>query len=235
MLLETIIETVEADLGDELGVWLSSVLIPRAVRLYSTVSGVEAETTIMTEAGEDEYDLPADCAMVVDVEWWPSGTDLLSGDTVAPAIVDTTTAQGYGYTRPSEFLVDNANRAAITRQLRGTWRQKNTVTLVLDPEPTAGGLAVPVTYLKMHALTGTGANRAYATIPDHHLDVIVLLTKAEYLEARGDRAALKDDFRQGATSVTRGHVPGNIRRQAARLRRRAFALMGQVGALGGAA
>jgi hypothetical protein len=236
MLLLTMASAANSDLGITVDVnWLEQVLIPRAVRQYSLYAGEETEATITTEPGEDEYDLPADCALVTDVLWWPSSSDVLTGDLIAPAIVDTSTSQGYGYTRPSEFLIDNINRAAVTKQLRGHWRQKNTDTLVLDPEPTAGGLAVTVTYLKMHVLTGTGAARAYATIPDHHLDALVLLTKAEYLEAMAERASLKDDFRQGGTQITRAHVPGNAQKQASRLRTKAQALLGVSGAVGGTA
>jgi hypothetical protein len=233
MLLSAITGAVNADLGITIdSTWLEDTLIPWAVRGYSKHAGVEAETTITTVADQDEYDLPADCVLVVNVEWWPSGTDLLIGDVIAPAIVDTTTAQGYGYTRPSEHLIDNINRAAVIDQLRGYWRQKNADTLVLDPEPTAGGSSVTVTYIAEHARTGTGANREYATIPDHHLDVIVLLTKAEYLEALAERSSWKDDYKEGATTITRAHVPGNLRKEASRLRHRAITMIGELGPIG---
>lgn len=236
MLLSAIADAVNADLGVTVTVsWLEETLIPRAVRQYSMWNGVEAETTVTTVADQEEYDLPSDCVLVIDAEWWPSGTDVLTGDTVAPAIVDTKTAQGFGYTRPSEHLIDNINRAAVVNQLRGRWRQKNVTTLVLDPEPTAGGLSVTVEYLKAHAQTGMESERTYTTIPDHHLDALVMLVKAEYLDALAGRAAQKDDFKQGATTLTRGHVAGEESRQARRLRKRAQSLMGMSGAVGGAA
>lgn len=235
MLLSTIVNAVNEDLGTAPDSdWLEDVLIPRAVRLYSEWAGVETDTTITTVADQDEYDLPADCVLVTEVEWWPSSSDVLTGDLVAPAIVDTTQSQGYGYTRPSEFIINNANRAAVTKQQRGFWRQKNMDTLVLSPEPTAGGLSVTVTYQATHARTGSGVSRTYATIPDAHLDAIVLLTEAEYLEARASRASWKDDFRQGASSVERGHVPGNLSRHVARLRQRAQRQLGLSGAVGAA-
>lgn len=236
MLLTTIVNAVNEDMGTTLDSdWLEGILIPRAVRLYSEWAGVETETTVTTVADQEEYDLPADCVLVTEVEWWPSSSDVLTGDLIAPAIVDTTQSQGYGYTRPSEFLIDNANRAAVTRQQRGFWRQKNTDTLVLDPEPTAGGLSVTVTYQAIHERTGTEANRTYATIPDAHLDAIVLLTEAEYLAALASRASWKDDFRQGASSVERGHVPDNLNKRVSKLRSRAMRQLGISGAVGAAA
>ena len=91
-----------------------------------------------------------------------------------------------------------------------------------------------VTYQATHARTGTGASRTYATIPDAHLDAIVLLTEAEYLDALSRRASWKDDYRQGASSVERGHVPENINRQVRMLRQRALGQLGLSGTVGAA-
>ncbi len=187
--------------------------IAAAVRDYGRYQPRRLKTDLTTTADEDEYDLPADCTGVDEVVWYPGGAIVTDADRL------TTFEAPVRGDDPAGRYIDELDNAERERRARGSWETLlSEGKLKLYPTPESDGLTVEVYYLAGHALSGSGATLAYATIPDAHFDAVVKLTAASVLQAQAAARANQFDYKDGLSQVVKGHLPDNLVKMAARLR-----------------
>lgn len=195
-------------------------LIARAVRHYSRYNPYETTTTTTTVADQAEYDMPADCLYIRDVQWlW---------DTTLRVWDITTDYDGEPIkaTMPSLEIIDDINEADYVRRTTGRWRQyRGSQKIVLDPTPTTSGDTVTIFYGAYHVLNDDG----YDTIPDEDLDIVCDLTLYELYGDRGAELALEPNYSTGMEREDFSHIQEGLARVREELLRRAEGRYGGTG------
>ena len=185
------------------------VFINRAVRFYSRFNPVEKSATITTVSGTQDYDLAADCMILKDVEYWPSGNafDLTNIGDYPPYFM---------WARPtsqSDQVIRNIQKSTYADTLRGGWEQINQKAR-LWPTPTCVD-TITYYYWSEHV----EAAESFATIPSWDLGILVDLTMAEYLEHKLGESSMLPNYTLGLESRTNQFVTPNLSMNIARLRR----------------
>jgi len=176
--------------------------IDAAVRLYSRYNPEVKSTSFETVVDQQDYDLPADCALVIDTEYWPLGS--LYTDREYPWLKQV--ENPYSYHQPSTRVIDDIERSTYAERLRGRWEKVGS-QLRLWPTPAASGIEITVEYAAVHSLAMDEAS----SIPGEDMDLLVDLVLAEVFKARGGEVALEPDYAEGLQRTTKRFVPGNVR------------------------
>jgi len=186
-------------------------LIAAAVRFYSNYNPVYKRHTFTTTPDERLYDLPSDCVMVFNVDYWLSEiTSTINDDSYIRGETSVLTDDSYDLF--SERIIRDIKRQELITRVRGQWEIENK-KLALYPVPSSA-MEVSIDYGALHSLSSGN----YATIPDEDLDIMRDLTLAEILSSRMIEVSIEPDYAEGLQRITKRFIPENAAEVIARLR-----------------
>ena len=201
-------------------------LVDAAVRWYSRFNPYSKSTTIPTVDDQQIYDMPADCMVGTEVDYWPSGG--LERALNAARDDAENLRRPTRYDLISERVIEDIKEQQHIERVRGAWEMNSNNQLLLWPVPGTSSVDVIVTYGAVHVLSGTLTTRAYATIPAADLEIIRDLTVSEIIEAKMAEYSVETDYAEGLSRQTKHFIPGNIAATIAYLRGKCTAKYGRV-------
>lgn len=184
-----------------------------AVRRYSQYNPRVLTYEYTTEVNEHSYDLPADCIMILEVQYWPVGEVFAELNASYEPVYLQRRPERYDLI--SEPIIGDIKRAAYTKRLAGSYEQRNK-TIYVYPAPTSAS-SLDLVYGAEHVLNDD--SDGYDTIPDEDFDIVRDLIIAEAIEGKILEVSLEPDYSEGLGKVTKHYISTNAWAVVNRLRR----------------
>jgi hypothetical protein len=189
-------------------------LIASAVRRYSRYNPCWKTGSLVLIANQIRYSLPADCMILISVNYWPGETVSTTGILNAASEWPISDYTGEEQDQISLRVIEEIKKVEVARRRQGTWTVQGT-EVVLSPFPSITGQTIAIVYGSLHTISAS----AYSTIPDVDLGIIRDLALAELIEGRMVEVSIEPDYSEGLGRIVKHYLPASIKQVVGDLRR----------------